>query len=749
MKKIRAVSVAQHLGISSAQLREFIAQINFGVAPTDREFPESVANGIVRFVARKLGKKIAPIVEIADEKIDEKADEENSVEEKKEESQLEKLAKIAQKPIEKKSENSAASKTAIFRKIEIDPAVAAKAREKIETEKTKSKEEREREKLEEKIFAARKKSAPKLVKKTGTVEIPANISVKEFSEKIGVPVSEIISELLKNGVIATINKSIDFETAQIVALALEVELKKVDAGAASEDLISGNLEKILADEKENLKPRPPVVVIMGHVDHGKTKILDFIRKSKIVESEAGGITQHIGATQISHNSKKITFLDTPGHEAFTAMRARGAKTADIAILVVAADEGLREQTLEAIDHARDANLPIIVAINKIDKENANIDKVKGELAEKDLSPEDWGGKTVCAPVSALRGDGIDELLEMILLVAEMQNLTANPDRAAVGTVVESNLDPAFGPVATILINAGKLKIGQDFLIGNNSGRVKTMIDSAGKKVKSAPPAFPVRISGLEKVPETGEILQVFASKKILKQKLEKVRAAAENLKAAGVGKILEQIRHGKIKFLNIVLKADVRGSLEAVKSEIEKIEHAEVAPKIVHAGVGAISESDVNIAAAGGGVVFGFNAKISPQAKKIAERLGVEVKDFKIIFELTDIVKKILEGLLEPEFEEKITARAKVAQIFWTKGKTRICGCKFEKGILKKGQKLRVFRGEEKVGEGQIAILQHFEKKVKEVSGPGECGIQFEGKVAVEVGDEFEAFEVEKKIKTL
>ena len=747
--------MAQHLGISGAQLRQFISQVNFGISPTDREFPESIANGIVRFVAMKLGKKIKPLVAFEEQELGE--DSQDEPKESKQESQLEKLAKIASKKKEEEPVNKAAaqesakaSPAAIFRKIEIDPEAAAKAKEKIETEKRKSKEEIERERLEQKAFASRKKQQQNLVKKTGVVEIPAAVSVKEFSEKIGVSVPEIIKALLKNGVIATINKTLDFETCAIVAADLEVEVKKEESVAQSEDLVAGNLEALLADEQENLQKRPPVVVVMGHVDHGKTKILDAIRNTKIVESEHGGITQHIGAMQVEKNGEKITFLDTPGHEAFTAMRARGAKTADIAILVVAADEGIRDQTVEAINHARAAGIPIVVAINKIDKENANIDKVKGELAEHDLMAEDWGGKTICVGVSALKGEGIEALLEMVLLAVEMQELKANPNRLAVGTVVEAHLDKSLGPVATILVNTGTLQVANDFAIGESTGRIKAMVDDSGQRVKSAPPSFPVQISGLETVPQAGEILQVFKNKKVLKEKVEEIKQLAlKNAAGMGVGEIMQQIKRGKMKFLNIILKTDTDGSMQAVRQAIEKIEHPEVAPKIIHAAVGAINENDVNMAAASCGVVFSFHAAIPPRVKLAAEKFEVEVRDFKIIFELVDTIKKILEGLLEPEFEEIVTGQAALKQIFWSKGKVRICGCKMESGFLENGEKLRVLRDGEPVGEGKIAVLQHFEKKVHKIESPSECGIQFEGSFQVEDGDTFEGFKMEKKIKTL
>ncbi len=768
-KKIRAITVAQHLGISTQELRKYLSEVNFGVRPSEREFPESIANGIVRFVARKLGKKIAPLISF-EEEVEEVQEEE--AEEQKEESALERMSRIAKqsredsqqskeekkikakKKEEKESEKEEDKpKRAIFRKIEISPEEAKKAqtKSKVEQKKRKSKEEIEAEKLEQKVFQKAKSKTPELKKKEGTVELPEKIIVKEFSEKIGVSPSKIVAILIKNGVMATINNTIDFDTCAIVADELEVKVKKEQTTASSKDLFAKDLDKLLADEKENLTERPPVVAVMGHVDHGKTKILDAIHKTKVAESEAGGITQRIGAHQITKKGKIITFLDTPGHEAFTAMRARGAKTADIAILVVAADEGVKPQTIEAINHAREAGSTIIVAINKIDRPSANIDKVKGELSSHDLTPEDWGGSTVTVPVSGLTGEGIDTLLDMIVLVSEMLELKANPKRLAVGTVIESHLDESLGPVATILINTGTLKIADNFIVGKVGGKIKSMLTDEGKKIKKAGPSDAVQIAGLSESVPAGEILQVFASNKIVKQKLEEISDLEGDKSGAGmgVGEIMEQLKMGKMNFLKVVLKADSDGSLEAVRQELEKIKNDEVAVKVIHAGVGAVTESDVLMAAASQGIVVSFNVRTSPRVKRIAEQEKTEVQNFDIIFELTETVKKILEGLLEPEYEEILTGEAEAKKIFWSKGKVLIVGCKVNKGFIEKGQKIVVLRNNEKVGEGTASIIQHFEKKVDKIEENQECGIQFEGKIKVEEGDILQGFKTEKKIKTL
>ncbi len=782
-KMIRAAAVAKHIGISSQELRKMLTEINFGVKPTDREFLESLAPGIVRFAARKLKREIPPLVLESDELMNEEEDEieeeedeiqpEKSISDKteeivkketpvKEESAFEKLNRLGkQKIMEKKppvkktttEKPGGPQSPAIFRKIEVAPEDAAQAKKVLEQKERKSKEEREREIIEKKAMS-RKKKSQQLVKKEGVVEIPDSVSIKEFSEKIGIPAGEVIAVLMKNGMMVTMTQSIDFDTLSIVAPELEIEIKREESQASASDLKERNLEHLIADEDENLETRPPVIAVMGHVDHGKTKILDAIRQTKVAEGEAGGITQHIGAYQIEKNGTKLTFLDTPGHEAFTAMRARGAQTADIAILVVAADEGMKPQTIEAMNHAKEAGLPIIVALNKIDKQGANLDKVKGELASHELNPEDWGGDTVMVPVSALQNKGINDLIEMIILQAEMLDLKANPNRLVVGTVIESNLDASLGPVATILVNTGTLKIGDNFVLGEAAGRVKTMMNDEGKRIKTAPPGMPVRISGLTEVPATGEILQAYSSTKIAREKAEELSLLKQEEKGSGssLSEIMAGLQQGKMKFLKIVLKADTEGSLEAVRQAIEKISSEEVAPKIIHAAVGGVTESDVMMAAASQGVVIGFNVLVSPRIKRIAEKEKVEVQNYNIIYQIIDDVKDILTGLLEPEVVETVIGQLDVKQVFYTKKKMMIVGGKVTKGYMENGAAVRIFRGddqEEPVGTGKIASLQHFEKKVPKVEENQECGIQFEGKLAVEEGDRIEAYKMEERMKTL
>ncbi len=590
------------------------------------------------------------------------------------------------------------------------------------------------------------------------IEIPDSITVKEFAEKSGIKIAKIIGELMKNGILANINQQIDFDTAQIIADDVKIKLKRKRSVAGVEELMAGDITKLLQeDDADDLKERPPVVVVMGHVDHGKTKLLDSIRETDVVAGESGGITQHIGAYQVEKKGKLITFLDTPGHEAFTSMRARGAKVTDIAILVVAADEGVKPQTVEAINHAKEAGVPIIVAINKMDKPGASPDKVKGELAEHDLQPEDWGGKTVMVPVSALRGDGIDTLLDMILLTTEMEDLKANPNREAVGTVIEAHLDPSLGPVATILVNTGTLKIMNNVIIGHTYGRIKLMKDPNGKPLRIAKPSTPVLIAGLHETPKSGDILQVVANEKVAKQRSDEVTLHAKQEseeKMSGMDHVISSVKSEKI--LRLVVKADTKGSLEAIKQSIAKIKDEEVAVKVIHSGVGDVSKSDVMMAAASNGLLVAFHTEFdSPYVSKTAEREGVEVKKYAVIYDLLEDVKKILSGLLDAEVIKKVLGRAQVRQIFLTKKKEMIIGCKVLSGKLKNKSKFDIIRGQnaEKeddfVGEGEITSLRKVDKEVKEIGEGNDCGMKVNSDIPLEDDDILEVYIEEEKYRTI
>jgi translation initiation factor IF-2 len=599
-----------------------------------------------------------------------------------------------------------------------------------------------------------KKKQEEAKAKVSTVELPEVISVKEFSEKIGINAALVIGKLMKNGILANINQQIDFVTAQIIADDFGASVKKKQEAAEYTDILERNMDVLLKeDNPAELKSRPPVVSVMGHVDHGKTSLLDAIRKANVVATEAGGITQHIGAYQVEHQGKRITFLDTPGHQAFTAMRARGAQATDIAILVVAADDGVQPQTVEALNHAKDAGIPIIVAINKMDREGANPDKVKAELAEYDLSPEEWGGKTIMVPVSAIKKMNIDKLLEALLLVAEVEELKANPNRAAVGTVVESHLDPGLGPVATILVNTGSLKIGDAVVCGDAYGKIKTMHDHTGKSLKKLVPSDAARISGLSKTPLAGDVLQVVADERIARDQATKIELIRENqrLSARGFGsdQIATQIRAGRLKKLKLILKVDTKGSLEAIKQVLGQIESDEVTVNVVHSGVGPVNDSDVMMAAAGGALVFAFHVGADQQVKKMAERSEVEIKEYRIIYNLVDDVKRILSGLLTPERIEVDLGEAQVMQVFFAKKKEQIIGLKITNGKLINKCKLKIFRNGAEVGMGEILSLKRVDNVVDEIKAGNDCGIRYTGDIQLVEGDIVKAFKIEERERSL
>lgn len=592
--------------------------------------------------------------------------------------------------------------------------------------------------------------------KVDSLEIGEAISVKEFSEKTGVGPAQVIGELMKNGILANINQQIDFDTIHIVADVFGIKVTRKHEAAEYTDILDRNIESLLVEEDSSLLvTRPPVVSVMGHVDHGKTSLLDAIRNEDVVSTESGGITQHIGAYQVRHNGKKITFLDTPGHEAFTSMRARGAQATDIAILVVAADDGVQPQTIEAIHHAKDAGIPIIVAINKIDKEGVNPDKVKGELAEHELNPEEWGGDTIMVEVSALKKLHIDKVLEAVLLIAEMNELKANPNRPAVGTVIETHLDPGLGPVATIVINTGSMRVGDPLVCGDAFGKVKIMLDHNGKTLKKAVPSTPVKLAGLSKTPMSGDILQVCESDKVARDRAEQVSLIREdqrlNSRGMGADQIVAQIKSGKLKNLKIILKADTKGSLEAIRQSLAKIESSEVTALIVHSGVGGITESDVMMASAGGSLICGFHVPVDAQVMKLSKRENVDIKKYTIIYQMLDDVKHILSGMLTPERIDVVHGRAEVRQVFFTKKKEQIIGVKITNGKLKTKSKLRVFRGkdEEPTFAGEILMLRKVDKVVEEVKSPNEAGIKYTGKELIEIGDIVECFEIEERERTL
>lgn len=575
------------------------------------------------------------------------------------------------------------------------------------------------------------------------IKIGNTISVKDFSEKTGKTVAEIIKKLLLLGIVATINQELDYDTAALIADEFGIKIEKaIDKN--DEELLLNDVE----DKEEDLKPRPPVVTIMGHVDHGKTSLLDAIRQTNVIATEAGGITQHIGAYMVNVEGRKIAFLDTPGHEAFTAMRARGAKVTDIAVLVVAADDGVMPQTIEAINHAKAANVTIIVAINKIDKPGANPDKVKQELTEHGLLPEDWGGDTICVPVSAKKKIGIENLLEMILLVAEMQELKANPNRKAKGTVIEAKLDKNRGPVATVLVQNGTLNIGDFFVVGNTHGKVRTMMDEKGKNLKKAGPSTPVEITGLHEVPDAGDIFIVVEDEKTAKQisdkRKEKYRE--EHLQSGqkvSLDDLFSQIQAGKVKELNIIVKADVQGSVEAVKQSLERLSNNEVKIKAIHGGVGAITETDVMFASASNAIIIGFNVRPQPAAISLAERDKVDIRLYRVIYDAIEDIESAMKGMLEPEYREVVLGHAEVRAIFKASSIGTIAGCYVTDGKIIRNNDVRVVRDGVVIYEGKISSLKRFKDDAREVNTGFECGITLERFNDIKEGDIIESFTME------
>ncbi len=573
------------------------------------------------------------------------------------------------------------------------------------------------------------------------IKLPEKMTIRELAEAMKIQPSAIVKKLFMEGIMVTVNHEIDFEKAQEIALEYDIIAEpeeKVDV-----------IEELLREDEEDesaMVPRPPVVCVMGHVDHGKTSLLDAIRKTHVTDKEAGGITQHIGAYVVSINGQKITFLDTPGHEAFTAMRMRGANSTDIAVLVVAADDGVMPQTVEAINHAKAAGVEIMVAINKIDKPSANIERVKQELSEYELIPEDWGGSTVMVPVSAHTHEGIDNLLEMILLTAEVLELKANPKRRARGLVIEAQLDKGKGPVATILVQKGTLHVGDFIAAGQCSGKVRAMMDDKGRRVKEAGPSTPVEILGLNDVPNAGEVLVATDSDKEAKNfaatfiSESKNRKLEETKAKMSLDDLFNQIQEGNLKELNIVVKADVQGSVEAVKQSLVRLSNDEVVVKIIHGGVGAINESDITLASASNAIIIGFNVRPDATAKATAEQEGVDVRLYRVIYQAIEDVEAAMKGMLDPIFEEKVIGHAEVRQIFKASGVGTIAGSYVLDGVFQRGCRVRISREGHQIFEGNLASLKRIKDDVKEVRAGYECGLVFEGFNDLAELDQVEAY---------
>ncbi|MCS7010148.1 MAG: translation initiation factor IF-2 [Anaerolineales bacterium] len=586
------------------------------------------------------------------------------------------------------------------------------------------------------------------------LELPAMITVRELAQKLNVSAINIIRKLMENGMMVTINQSIDFDTAAIVASEMGYEAipEKV---AEEEEKETGELplwRKLIAQEDPNsLIPRPPVVTILGHVDHGKTTLLDAIRNTNVAAGEVGGITQHIGAYQVELKGRQITFLDTPGHAAFTAMRARGAQGADIVVLVVAADDGVMPQTKEAIAHARAARVPIIVALNKIDKPNANPDRVKQQLSENGLVPDEWGGNTFIVPVSAKQRQGIEDLLETILLVADNSEIRANPKGKVIGTVIEAELDKSKGPVATLLVQNGTLKVGDVVVAGLAYGRLRAMFDFRGRPVQKAGPSVPVSVMGLNDLPRAGDIFQVLASEKEARQVVLERQEAAKQQAVAQKKMTLEELfsrfKAGETKELNLILKVDVQGSLEPILNEINRIPTGEIKINVLYAETGNVSENDVMLASASRAIIVGFNVQADATARRLAETEGVSIRLYEIIYRLTEDLEKALKGMLEPEQVEKIIGRANVLAVFNISKGGKVAGCRVVQGEVRRNAKARLLRNGEVVYEGDIASLKHEKEDVREMREGFECGIGLRNFNDIQVGDVIECYLLEKMTK--
>ena len=576
------------------------------------------------------------------------------------------------------------------------------------------------------------------------MHIPDEITVGELASRMKKTAGEVIKNLMKNGVMAGINQNIDFETAEFIATEMGCRVEKEVTVTIEERIIDDHV-----DTEDELLPRCPVVVVMGHVDHGKTSLLDAVRQTNVVSGEAGGITQHIGAYTVQINGNPITFLDTPGHAAFTSMRARGAMCTDIAILVVAADDGIMPQTVEAINHAKAAKIPIIVAINKMDKQGANPDRIKQQLTEYELIPEEWGGETVICPISAKTRQGIDELLEMVILTAEVQELKANPNRRAKGTVIEARLDKTRGPIATLLVQNGTLHQGDTIIAGTAVGRVRVMMDDKGRTVKTAGPSIPVEITGLADVPAPGDEFDAVTDERMARELVEQRRQAEKDAAAklntkVTLDNLFAKMQEGEMKELNLIVKADVQGSAEAVKASLEKISNEEVRVKVIHAGVGAINESDILLASTANAIIVGFNVRPDAAASASAQRSKVDMRMYRVIYDAINEIESAMKGMLAPKFKEVVLGHAEVRQTFRASAIGTIAGCYVKDGKVTRDGKVRILRDNIVVYEGEIGSLQRFKDSVREVASNYECGMSIAGYNDIKEGDIFECFAMEE-----
>lgn len=744
---MRLVQVAKALGMTGQQLRKELTTVEFGVRPTDREIPDNLAQGVIRFLARKHNLKIDVDALFSGAAQEEGGDDDEEGGEEKGD------APVAAKPVAAPAADAprpAPDTLHVLRKLTLEDVSKTAIQRQMQQLSKEEQAEKAREQKESASMAQRRKvdhtEQQQIKKKSGPVSLPAAITVKEFAEKTGVQVPKVIQALMKNGMMVTITQSIDFDTAAIVASELGVTVEREQQAASAEHLLSKDLKELLKDEPENLSVRPPIVVVMGHVDHGKTSILDAIRQTDVVSGESGGITQHIGAYQVSHDGRLITFLDTPGHQAFTAMRARGAQVTDIAILVVSAEEGVKETTVEAINHAKEAGVPIIVAINKMDRPNADPDRVKGELAGYGLQPEEWGGTVPYVPTSAVTKMGINELLDHVLLMSDIAEFKANAKRPAVCTIIESHLDPALGPLASVVVNAGTLAIGDAFICGSTVGKVRAMSDASGRKLTTVPPSGAVRVSGFGSVPQVGDILQVVASDREARDLLKQVLEHNASQQKRGIGDLVSMLSEGKLQQLKIVLKADTQGSLEALQLALSKLTTDKVQVKVIHGAIGMVSENDVMMAAASNALLLAFHALVPPAVQRTADREGVQIRQYDIIYRLLEEVEGLLDGLLVPEEEEQILGHLEVKGVFLTQKSEQIIGGRVTDGVIKR-LPFRLQRNGEVVGQGRIMSLRKVDQDIKEAKEGTECGMRVDSSEPVLEGDILEVYLREFKKK--
>lgn len=731
--------------MTGQQLRKELENVDFGVKPTDREIPDNLAQGVVRYVARKKGLDIDMESLFGPIDLTEVPRERESQDDPEEE--------VVEEEVTKASSAEKAPKVNVLRKLTLEGVSKdAIKKQQIKLDQSKGKKRKAPVMADSKPKEETTVHQEQIKRKDGVVMLPDQITVKEFAEKTGVQVPKVIQALMSNGVMANITQNIDYDTAAVIAVDMGITVQKEESAADADALFSRNLEDLLKDEPENLSPRAPIVAVMGHVDHGKTSILDVIREADVVKGEAGGITQHIGAYQIEHKSKgsdevhKITFIDTPGHEAFTAMRARGAQVTDIVVLVVAADEGVKPTTIEAIDHAKDAKVPILVAINKMDKEGADPERVKGELAGHGLQAENWGGKVPTVPCSAQTKEGIEEILDTLVLMGEEAGYKANANRGAIATVIESHLDQSLGALATLIINTGTLKVGDPFVCGEVYGKVRTMTDEHNKRLSEVGPSGAVRISGFSAIAQVGDILQVVPSEQKAKQLVDKLKAEGDMRKKRSFADLVSRLSAGKLKQLKVVLKADSQGSLDAIAEAISKKTTDEVTVKVIHSAIGSVTETDVMMASASDGIVVAFHVQVPPSSVRSADHEGVKVQEYDVIYALLDDIDALLQGLVEPEEDEKIMGHLEVRGVFMTKKSEQVIGGKVTDGTLKR-LTYRIQRNGEEVGTGRITSLRKGESDIKEAKEGTECGMRTDSSVLIEEGDVLEVFLRELKRK--